>query len=301
MLFNNETRTTALHAWRALPSHERRAEGDNILFEERVSPARLQRFESVAPDTPSPTSLRQWQKDYCETYVEKDDPDTFRDDLAPARLVPGLVDADQRIVRLEKVSIAALNEAGRTFDELVRAHDARDDAVLDVFLRGWNARRDGRPAFAAWKDELIGDLRFPDWADRLRDRLGMAHHDPTPANPIPVILMEYCAADVLRAAARIGVRHAFVSPTVLDSPPWRWFFPSPAGLPSGRTMNLGAGSPGLLAEFLHVGMKYTRDHIAKLGHIVRPVPAIGMRDLRNRHLAWVRAASGRPDFGEEMS
>jgi hypothetical protein len=300
MHFSNPQRESALRAWRADISATERASADNIWFEERVSPARCRHFEALAPDTPSPASLAAWQGEYCATHVQTDDPDTFRDSLDPARLVPGLLDTHQRIARLERVPATLLNEAGLTFDDLTRAFALGTHAVLDVFLDRWNARRDGRPAFAAWKDELIDDLRHPDWADRVRDRLGLAHHDPGPARPIQVILMEYDVASVLHAATSRGVKDAFVSPTVVDSPPWPWFFPSPAGLAYGRTMNLGAGAPNFVAEFLHVGMTYTRGHIAKIGEITRPVGSVDMPSLRNRHLAALRAAARRPDFGEDM-
>ena len=171
MLFSNPIRTEALHAWRAMPAQDERAKADNIFFEQRVSSARLQHFENLAPNTPSPTSLAAWQISYCKTHVETDTPDTFRADLEPAHL--GLLDTDQRIVRLVSVGAATLNEAGLTFAELLRSSEDRDHAVLDVFMQRWNAKRDARPAFAAWKDELIGELHFPDWADRMRDRLGL--------------------------------------------------------------------------------------------------------------------------------
>ncbi len=300
MHFSNPRLNSALQAWRAGGDPAERACADNIWFEERVSSARSRHLEAIAPDTPSPASLAAWQTDYCRTHVETNNPDIFRDDLAPARLVPGLLDTHQRIARLERVPATLLNEAGLTFDALTRAFDGGDHAVLDVFLQRWNALRDGRPAFAAWKDELIDDLRFADWADRVRDRLGLAHHDPGPADPIPVILMEYDVASVLHAAGSHGVRVAFVSPTVVDSPPWPWFFPSPAGLAYGRTVNLGGGAPILAAEFLHVGMTYTRNHIARVGEIRRKVGPVDMRSLRNRHLAALRAAAHRPDFGEDM-
>jgi hypothetical protein len=300
MLFSEPQRNSTLNTWRTDGSPCQRASADNMWFEERVSPARWQHFESIAPDMPSPAALAAWQQDYCATYVQTDNPDTFRDDLRPARLVPGLLDTYQRIARLERVPATLLNEVGLTFDDLIRAFDQANHAVLDAFLLRWKVRRDGRPAFATWKDELIDELRFPDWPDRIRDRLGLAHHNPDGSGSIPVILMVYDVASVLRSAADHGIRDGIVSPTVLDSPPWPWFFPSPAGLAYGRTMSLSADSTQLLAEFLHVGMTYTRGHIARLGEIKRPVGSVDMRGLRNHHLATVRAAAHRPDFGEDM-
>src|ERR1700679_917698 len=112
MHFSNPQRESALRAWRADISSTQRASADNIWFEERVSAARCRHFEAIAPDTPSPASLAAWQKDYCATHVETDDPATFRDSLVPARLVPGLLDTHQRIARLEHVPATTLREAG---------------------------------------------------------------------------------------------------------------------------------------------------------------------------------------------
>ncbi len=188
-----------------------------------------------------------------------------------------MLDTHQRILRLESVPATVLNAVGLTFGDLARAFVHGNRPVLSTFLQRWNTWRDGRPAFAAWKDELIDDLSHPDWADRIRDRLGLAHYDPTGTRSIPVMLMEYDVAAVLSTAAGHGIRDAIVSPLVVDSPPWPWFFPSPAGMVYGRTMKLKVGAPQLLAEFLHVRMTYAHDHIARLGEIKRPV---GPADLR---------------------
>ncbi len=298
MRFTGTERDDAHRIWRAVgPEHERAA-ADNVWFEERVSADRWNRFELLAPGIESPEALARWQTDYCRTYVHNDDPDTFRAALAPARLTTGLLDTDQRIVRLEKVDSTVLGEAGLSFDELLTAHQRHDTAVQEIFLRRWNDRRDGRPSFGAWKDEMLDELLDPNWADAFRDRLGLAHYNPGPRAPIPVILMEYNVATVLTAAmARAGI----VIPTVLDSPPWPWFFPSPNNLDYGRCMDLSEHDQRLRTELLHVPVTYRHDHIARIGTIARPVVMVPLRDRRNRHLATVRTAAGQPEFGEEMA
>ncbi len=299
MRFTDTDLQSELQRWRLGSTLDQRAMADNMWFEERVSAARLAHFEAIvrAPSPLAPLSER--QEAYWKEYVKSDQPDTFQTALAPARLVPGLLDTTQRIVRLETIRPTVLAGVGMTFDDLRNAHATGNAPVLDVFLNQWNRDRDGRPAFAAWKDEIRGHLLFADWADQMRDRFGLAHYNPSP-DPIPVILMEYTVADVLLAADRLGFDHAIVSPTVLDGGPWPWFFPSPPGLAYGRTMPLPPSAHGLMTEILHVKMTYHRDHIAKFGAISRAVAPIEMRVLRNQHLAALRSAAMRPDFGEEM-
>lgn len=299
MLFSDPDLQSELQTWRLGSTLDQRAMADNIWFEERISPARLAHFEAIVRTPASPAPLAKRQDVYWKEYVKSDQPDTFQSALAPARLVPGLLDTTQRIVRLETIRPTVLASVGMTFDNLRDAHATGNAAVLDVFLDQWNRDRDGRPAFAAWKDEVRNHLLFPDWADQMRDRFGLAHYNPSP-DPIPVILMEYTVADILLAADRLGFEHAIVSPTVLDGGPWPWFFPSPAGLAYGRTMPLPPDPHRLMAEILHVKMNYNRDHIAQFGAITRAIAPIEMRVLRNHHLAALRSAAKRPDFGEEM-
>lgn len=298
MRFADPGRDAALTEWRAHPDRRDRAEADNIWFEEQVSEPRRHRFEALAPAAPSPAALRAWHVDYWKTYIQTSDPDTFRRDLRPTRPGPWPLDADQRIVRLESVRPDVLNEAGMTLADLLAAHSGHDTAVLDLFLQRWNVKRDGRPAFAAWKDEMLDELRAPDWPDRFRDRLGLAHYDPSSARPIPVILMEYDVSTVLRAAAG---RDTICIPTVLDSGPSPWFFPSPAGLAYGRSMDISEHDPQLRSELLHVPVAYAHDHIARIGEIAAPVTAPPMQQLRNRHLAALRTAARNPAFGQEMA
>ena len=299
MQFTDPDLQSELQGWRVGSTLDQRAMADNMWFEERVSAARLAHFETIVRALSPLAPLANRQNAYWKEYVKSDQPDTFQTALAPARLVPGLLDTTQRIVRLETIRPTVLASAGMTFDDLRNAHATGNTHVLDVFLKEWDQDRDGRPAFAAWKDEVRNHLLFPDWADQMRDRFGLAHYNPSP-DPIPVILMEYAVADVLLAAERLGFEHAIVSPTVLDGGPWPWFFPSPTGLAYGRTMPLPPDPHRLMAEMLHVKMTYHRDHIAQFGAITRAVAPIDMRALRNQHLAALRSAAKRPDFGEEM-
>jgi hypothetical protein len=298
------TLQSALEAWRR-ETGEARAEGDNIWFEERVSAARQHVFEDAAAGASGADSLRRRHIDYWKTWVmvSEDIPHTFLAELAPADLGSQVIDECQTIIRLEALD-RPLGKWWLSFDELEKAHKIQDIPVLQGFLDVWNDSniRDHRPAFAAWKDEVLSELAADDWPDQLRDRLGLAHYNPASAGPIPVALMEYTVQEVKAEAAKQGLPICFTAPTVIDSGPWPYFFPAPRELPYGRAMALDPvdDEKRLLAEMLHIRLTYRPVHIVKIGHIHRPPAARELRELRNRHLLAVQAASLRGDFGEEI-
>lgn len=303
MRFNDAQLQNALAAWRALTDVMERSNADNIWFEQRVSAARQATFEAETSGASDPTALRKAHADYWSEFVRVDTgdiPHTFDAALAPADL--GAIDEMQRIIRIEGLD-RPLNKHGITFDRLREAVTNNDTAVIDGFLRTWNASniRDGRPAFAAFKDEVADDLARPDWPSRLRDRLGLAHYDCA-AGPIPIALMEYSVAEVKAAAASFAGMPVFTAPTVFDSGPWPYFFPAPPELCCGRTMALYevADDKELLAEILHFRMTYERRHLVKLDEILTPPNAFDLKGLRNHHLLALHVAAGRDDFGEEI-
>ncbi len=303
MRFSDPRLQTALDAWRRHDDILERARADNTSFEERVSDARLARFEAMSADPDAPGDLDLQHVWYWKNHVRSGVPvsDTFASHLEPATLGPGPLEPFQPIVRIERLN-APLQDAGLTFDELRRAlNDPQPSATVDMFLRVWNDGRDDRPAFAAWKDQVLEEVEADDWADRLRDRLGLAHYDPSERH-IPVALMEYTVDDVTKEAARRGLTRAFTAPTVLDCEPWPYFFPAPKELAYGRAMPLYQldDERQLLAEMLHTRLTYQRHHLIRVGEIKRRPGASDLKDLRNHHLLLLRFAAERLEFGEEM-
>ncbi|HEY1931607.1 MAG TPA: hypothetical protein VGG99_06335 [Acetobacteraceae bacterium] len=317
MRFADPALLSVLTQWRNGGDHAERASADNLWFEERVGPTRQALFESEAAGAADPIALQNRQTDYFETFVKIDFdaevdanlwPHTFLSEFEPADLGPGPLEPFQPIVRLEDLTrpLEAWGMPGENlrqrFDRLKAAFD--DPAQADVFARfleSWNRKRDRRPAFAAWKDQLLHELEQPDWPDLLRDRLGLAHYDCR-NGPMPVALVEYQVRDVTIEAAAHGLSHSFTAPTVLDSGPWPYFFPAPRELPYGRVMPLNPvdDESQLLAEMLHVRLTYRREHIVRLGEILRPLGTPDIKELRNRHLFALQVAALRDDFGEDI-
>lgn len=317
MHFADRSLHDILAQWRDATDAATRATADNLWFEERIGAARQGLFEAEADGATDPIALQNRQTDYFQTFIKIDYdadaevdrwPHTFLSEFEPADLGPGPLEPFQPIVRLEDLtrSIEASGLPGdslrQRFDRLKAAFDdpAQGDAV-EKFLEGWNRKRDRRPTFAAWKDQLLSELEQPDWPDLLRDRLGLAHYNCADG-PVPVALVEYLVRDVTIEATGYGLSHSFTAPTVLDSGPWPYFFPAPRNLPYGRAMPLKPvdDESQLLAEMLHVRLTYRREHIVRLGEIRRPLGDPDIRELRNRHLFALQVAAGRDDFGEDI-
>lgn len=300
MHFSDPMLQRILDSWRQATDARERSTADNLWFEERLSQSRFATFEAAVNGVASSTDLRNRQSDYWNEFVvvDQDIPHTFLRNLEPADL--GTLQETQKIVRLESIT-RPLESSGLTFVQLSNAVRDNDAAVINAFLRAWNDKRDWRPAFAAFEDELLDTLANGDWAQRMRDRLGLAHFDCR-TGPIQVALMKYSVSEVRNAANIQDGACAITAPTVLDSGPWPFFFPAPRDLSCGRTMPLVAVADDrdLLAEVLHFRISYRREHIVRLGELREPPEAFDLRVLRNHHLLAVRVASGRDDFGEEI-
>ena len=305
MRFDDPALQSALEAWRRDPEIRERACADNAHFEERVSDARRKAFETLVATAPRvPATLSNQHDWYWRKFVKADEtiPHTFLPEFDPARLGPETLEPFQPIVRLEDIR-SPLGQQGYTLAELQTALTDPQSGLIERFLEDWNGARDWRPAFAAWEDQLLDEIDAPDWADRLRDRMGLAHYDPTD-KPIPVVLMRYTVAQVQTEADHLGLHQAFVAPTVLDTGPWPYFFPAPATLPYGRAMPLTLSDDDnkqLLAEMLHIRLPYRRAHIVKFGEIQRRTGTPDLKALRNNHLTNLQLASDRFDFGEEIA
>ncbi len=284
-----------------------RAVGDNFLFEERASDARRTQFEE---HDPSLTTLRASADAYFKSSVEglrrAHVPSTFSsvNDLALYR--PD-IEPNQKLIRLECLDNALDPGAGLDFtrlEEAVRARP-RDEAVIDVALERFRTYRGARPAFVAFKSEVDADLRTPDWLPRLRNRLGLGHFAPAAGERKAFALMEYLVADVLDAWNAVRARGAerpFAYPTVLDSKPSAFFFPSPGNVDSSFAVDLTQGAPGRpIREFLHLRITYRPQHLARVGELVGPLPAVKLAAKRDQHLAELRRMSAREDFGANIA
>ncbi|MDP1535352.1 MAG: hypothetical protein Q8L92_17375, partial [Rubrivivax sp.] len=202
--------------------------------------------------------------------------------------------ADQK---LELTDLRAWQASARGRLQKKDVNPARAQARLEEFLDNWNSRRDFRPAFAAFEHELgsADNLATGDWPHLLRNRLGLAHYD---GERVPVALMGIKPAEVRSVAAR-HVAASFARPTVLDGTLNGYFFPTPADIRFGATLDLDPGAAWTFtSEILHFPVDYLPRHLIALGEIGASVPSRCLRALRDRHLKGLQAEPGGAGFGE---
>lgn len=307
-----------------LPAEER-AVYENFVIEERVADDRLQKYGLAFGSALLPNLDAFWQQHRTRylnehQFVEKDDgsvPDTFDAKLNGSNFWAA-IDDNVVFYRLEQVSWAlkGCSVDLAEFESAVRESTARPStssktahSILQRVLTEWNERRNLFPSFATTSDEVTTLLEESDWADRVRDHLGLGHLNPVAGRTEAVLLMRYTAKEV--RAARVARIQGFCIPTVLDGTINPYFFPTPthAGVgravyEQGRAVNL---APALTEsdyrmglELIHSYLDYRPEHIVRWGLITRPHQA-DLSQLRRWHLSWLQLNCDRDDFVCELN
>ena len=289
------------------------AVADNCRFDERAGAERWQRFEVLLSELVADGTAIDWQ-DWTETNQLHLDrycnvpspsiPDAFLS-INQSAWLDSLSD-NQSLVRIEDLARPLQNsdlDLGGLTDLLQRADDGDGDAAAAVrsFFEAWNQRRDARPAFAAFYDEVHEESDDADWPHALRDRLGLGHYGG--GAELPVALMRYSLSDVFLAQASRQLAAACTLPTVLDGGMHEFFFPVPRDHPYGATVHLLPElADTLTAEILHCRIDYQRKHLFRLGTITRPHQATddSLRRARDLHLLALQLECARKDFGETL-
>ena len=289
------------------------AKADNCRFDERAGDGRWQRFEGLLSALVADRGAVGWQDwteadqlhldRYCNV-PRPSVPDAFLE-INRSAWLGGLSD-NQTLIRIEALN-RPLQNSGLELDDLndllQRADRGDDDADRAVrsFFDAWNQRRDARPAFAAFYDEVQQEVDDDDWPHALRDRLGLGHYGYAGGAALPVALMRYSLADVYLAQGQGRLSSACALPTVLDGGMHEFFFPVPREHPYGATVHLQPDrADTLTAEIVHCRIDYQREHLYRLGTITRPhrLDDGQLREARDLHLLALREACGRGDFGE---
>ena len=168
------------------------------------------------------------------------------------------------------------------------AMDALREARLEKWLNCVNAGSDRRPAFVAPFAEIQNILSRSDWANRLRDALGLGHIRPSAGNPTPVVLLQYNLERVHNA--HIGKPAWAASPTVLDDVPRTMpnpcFFPAPqSASPDGYgfTIDLDLTDTTSKQEFLHGHIAYKLDDFRRIGEITTEISSSQIEQARRKH------------------
>lgn len=208
-------------------------------------------------------------------------------DVVRIETITGLCSRD-RVTGVDEAEAAALirelldaRQSGRLFDPF-------REARLEKWLDEVNDGSDQRPAFVAPYAEVEALLRLPDWANRLRDALGLGHIRPSAGRPTPVVLMQYSLERVSRNY--IGRPAWAATPTVMDDVPTAGpnpcFFPAPLKTSTdgfGFTIDLGGSNGSFMSEFLHGRIAYTMDDIRAIGEVTTDVTTTQIAAARDRH------------------
>lgn len=218
-------------------------------------------------------------------------PETFGPDTLPAHPV----DLGLSLVRV--VGLFAVAEALGIEEASVRS-GLEDPGLRDGIIDRWSLKIPVAPVFATlWQDvkALVPKVGEPpaEWADDLRDRLGLSQYDPDKWGPIQVMVLRYSVVDVPTTDSALS--RPLVVPTELDGPFFPPFCPAPAGTGIGRVVDLGQTLTRPWPELLHPTFRWRGEHVAQLGVIERPLPSVGA--ARGRHLKLLQAVSERDDYG----
>lgn len=208
-------------------------------------------------------------------------------DVVRIETVAGLCSRDTKtdVIESEVRSLIqdflAARAAGTSIDSLKQAR-------LEWWLKWVNAGSDRRPAFVAPFAEVETLLARPDWANRLRDALGLGHIRPTAASPTVVVLIQYNLERVYRA--HLGKPAWAASPCVLDDVPRTMpnpcFFPAPQATSRdgyGYTVDLDLTDNAYRKEFLHGHIIYTLDDFRRIGEITLDITHTQIAEARRLH------------------
>jgi len=197
-----------------------------------------------------------------------------------------------RVVGLYRVAVAVGLDEGA-----VRA-GLDDPALRDAIIERWALKQPIEPVFATmWQDvrDLVPATGKPpsEWADDLRDRLGLSTYDPEQFGDIGVMVLKYKVSD-LPTIGSLVTRPVTV-PTEIDCDFFPPFCPAPGGSGVGRVVDLGLTLTSPWPEVLHPSFRWRGEHVAQLGVISRSVPSVPA--ARGRHIKLIQALCGRSDYG----
>lgn len=297
----------------------------NFLNEERLDPSRIASYGAALPPK-GPRDFYEWESahnEYLKAHVfpappavhdyrvvPRHNPSVCPETFRMPSTMPTFqeTDFDSYLVRLVAVAdIAELSreKAGKIFSlgEQVMANPHQDSparqALSGIFEDAF-VESQHRPVFAAFYEDFLEELRDPanrNWANRLRDRMGLYHISQlSPGGlPRPVFLFRYKVRDLPRHP-READRRPIAIPVVIDHRLFEAFCPAPRELDWGYTLNLEeAPDEEPVREVLHLFMPLQVEHLFRVGQVTAPAPE-DLAAARRDHLLWLQLMSGRKDY-----
>lgn len=306
-----------------LAQGNRRFVARNFLLDEGIVPERAKSYSQFVDGTP-PVSDDSWRlnhRSYLDEQVSVPRETGAKDGLAhqaanPASVAEtfryptafdrfGRANANLPLLRVEQTrqitSRAGISEAEVERLALAVCDGAGQDSAewkqLDAVLSRWQQQSQARPVYAGFLEyfaDFLGATRTqdkPDWADELRDLLGLYHL----VAGTRIVVFRYLVQDIPKVKGRPDL-HPLTAPTVLDQDHSEAFCPSPGNANCGHAVDLqGRLRTPPAGEILHPWIRFEPRHIFRVGTILRPVPA-SLEDARGTHLLAVRDLANRPDY-----
>ena len=258
--------------------------------------------DGAPPKTLDPYDIESYPETF--RFMDKSSPFINSDsELRLVRVIPCYSIAQKNEVPIDKLIDCANNflEIRRSEPNNKELKDLKE--FLDSCLNIWLKERDWRPVFSAYWQDVMDILpeepdKAPnDWADKLRDRMGLARHDPI-YGPIPIFVFQY-PIRILPRFKNIDRGYPLVPPSVLDGEFSPAFCPAPENMLTGHTVDIG-GNPEAspCREVLHPAIKLRAEHLFRVGTIRRPLKMENLRDYRAFHILAIQENTGSPDFAD---
>ncbi|SMF96151.1 hypothetical protein SAMN02949497_3536 [Methylomagnum ishizawai] len=297
--------------------------GRNFLLDEGVPQKRVESYDALAtasfkewqahhdaylarkvyplpPDEERPKVLDLNEEDLC--------PETFR---IPARSPYLRSNPKLHLLRLVemgflrtilKLPISQLLDEARA--ALGQPQSSPSYQRFDRTLGLWQKSLALRPVYATYWEDMSdlfsadSTLDQSDWADQMRDRLGLAHLDPGErGGPIDVLIFRY-AIEELPPIRQWHNCAPLMPPTVLDGAFSTAFCPAPASRETGHVVHLEGDDALLRREVMHPAMDYHAKHLWRIGQVRKPVRLEDLPSARAIHLAGIRSKCKCPDYAE---
>ncbi len=283
---------------------ETRCKAENFILEERLPGEREDIYEEHLEYPLDEESWNVEHEEYVDAkiYVRSGSPETFSHINRPNLLLT--VEPGQFLVRVENISDVELYH-GKTPHEIIKyCHDFLKDPentenrnIIKDFLKKWHEIRDLRPVFAGFWGEIEdifskykkNNTGNEEWANRLRDRLGLGHLTPGDGAPKPIFVFRYRIKDVLPINS-VDTKNIAI-PTVLDGCLTPYFCPTPKkGWNQGQALDLSRGdekSYSINCEILHQAIEYKPEFLYNAGWITT-TPGKSLEEARKIHLDFLK-------------
>ncbi len=292
----------------------------NFLLDEGLSASRISAYKDLAA-TDGIGTQTEWKDRHDDYLTERimlprppdyrvprsidptalrDCPETFREGATFCSF--GATDPAYDLIRIEDGEhLARFAPRPDRFIALVEEYlaDKKEEARLEISatISSWLEGRDLRPVFAAFwyavQDLLEGGP--DDWADQLRDRLGLIRCNPVGGRKRAVLVFRYPVRLVPKLANSRSESRAIAVPTVLDGEWSESFCPVPSGQEAGYAIDLSASLDQRAQEVVHPQVHFAVEHLCRIGYISRRVPD-DLSEARLAHLLWLQEISGRHDY-----